>query len=141
MTDWIKTQLIKYRELIMYGIFGVGATVINIAVFTVLNRSIQINYLLSNVFAWIAAFIFAFVTNKLWVFESKSWRGNRVVKEMVDFFLVRFGTGVLDMVLIYVFIDVLSWDGVVSKIIDNIVVIIINYVASKFWIFARKENS
>lgn len=137
----VKEILFKYRELIMYGIFGVGATLINILVYYLFADIIRINYMAANALAWVSAFLFAFVTNKLLVFESKSWKGMTALKEMVNFFFVRLGTGILDMVLMYVFIDLFQWNGVVSKVIVNFIVIIINYIASKFWIFTKKETT
>jgi putative flippase GtrA len=136
----MKKLLIKYKELIMYGIFGVGATLINIVTFHLFYNVIHASLLVSNIVAWVFAFIFAFVTNKLFVFESKSWEGQKARKEFFDFLLTRLATLVVDTVLIWLFIDVLKWDSIVSKIIDNVVVIVINYVASKFWIFAKKKQ-
>lgn len=97
---------IKYKELIMYGIFGVGATVTNIVAFYIFNDLFHIQFLVSNILAWIFAFIFAFLTNKLWVFESKSWTGSIAAREMINFFLVRLSTGVLDTVLMFLFISI-----------------------------------
>ena len=136
----IKGLIIKYQELIMYGIFGVGATLINICSYKFLADICGIYYLTANIIAWILAFMFAFITNKLFVFKSKSWEKESAVKEFIGFFTARIGTGVLDTALMYVFITVLKIDDTVSKVIINVIVIIINYIASKFWIFKRKED-
>ena len=139
MIDLIKRLSVKYRELILYGIFGFGATAINIAAFWALNSLLGMHYIPSNVIAWIVAFAFAFVTNKLLVFGSKSWKSRDAIREMIGFLVARLATLVLDMFLMWVFIDKFSWNTVVSKIIVNVIVIVTNYVASKFWIF-NKEN-
>ena len=136
----VKGLIIKYQELIMYGIFGVGATLINIFSYKFFVDILGIYFLVANVIAWILAFVFAFITNKLFVFKSKSWERASALKEFIGFFTARIGTGVLDTALMYVFITTLKIDDTVSKVIINIIVIIINYVASKFWIFKRKED-
>jgi putative flippase GtrA len=91
----------------------------------------------------VASVAFAFLTNKLWVFESKSWKSDVVGKEAGGFILARVATGVLDMVLMWLLIDVihlstpiLSGD-MLAKIIVNVIVIVLNYVASKLWIFRK----
>lgn len=135
MIDLGKEILIKYKELIMYGIFGVGATVINIVVFF-LCRKVGLALVPANSFAWVVAFIFAFITNKLWVFESKEWKGQTAVKEMLGFLTARLTTLFLDIFLMWLLVDMLAINDILSKIVVNIVVIAVNYVASKFLIFS-----
>ena len=135
----IKNLWFKYKELFFYGVFGVGATVINIVSYRVLANTFGKKYfLIANIIAWILAFIFAFITNKLFVFESKSWEAQIAMKEFVGFLSARLATGILDTVLMWLFVSVISLDDTLSKIIINILVIIINYVASKFFIFKKE---
>ena len=135
----IKNLWFKYKELFFYGVFGVGATVINIVSYRVLANTFGKKYfLIANIIAWILAFIFAFITNKLFVFESKSWEAQIAIKEFVGFLSARLATGILDTVLMWLFVSVISLDDTLSKIIINILVIIINYVASKFFIFKKE---
>ena len=84
------------------------------------------------------AFIFAFITNKLFVFESKSWEAQIAMKEFGGFLSARLATGILDTVLMWLFVSIISLDDTLSKIIINILVIIINYIASKFFIFKKE---
>lgn len=137
MIDLVKKFIIKYRELIMYGIFGVGATVVNIVVFY-LCRKVGLALVLANGLAWIVAFIFAFITNKLWVFESKEWKGQKAVKEMFGFLTARMATLFLDTFLMWLLVDMFAMNDLLSKIVVNIVVIVVNYVASKFLIFKKE---
>jgi len=95
----------KYKEIFFYGIFGVGATVINIASYQVFAKICGIPYLVANVLAWILAFIFAFITNKLFVFESKSWGRSVAMKEFLGFLSARLATGILDTALMFTFND------------------------------------
>ena len=135
----IKNLWFKYKELFFYGVFGVGATVINIVSYRVLANTFGKKYfLIANIIAWILAFIFAFITNKLFVFGSKSWEAQIAMKEFVGFLSARLATGILDTVLMWLFVSIISLDDTLSKIIINILVIIINYIASKFFIFKKE---
>ena len=135
----IKNLWLRYKELFFYAVFGVGATVINIVSYRVLANTFGKKYfLIANIIAWILAFIFAFITNKLFVFESRSWETQIAMKEFVGFLSARLATGILDTVLMWLFVSVISLDDTLSKVIINILVIIINYIASKFFIFKKE---
>ena len=135
----IKNLWLRYKELFFYAVFGVGATVINIVSYRVLANTFGKKYfLIANIIAWILAFIFAFITNKLFVFESRSWETQIAMKEFVGFLSARLATGILDTVLMWLFVSIISLDDTLSKIIINILVIIINYIASKFFIFKKE---
>lgn len=133
----IKTLLTKYKALITYGIFGVLTTLINIGIYTLCYQQAEINNVVSNVIAWIVSVLFAFVTNKIWVFESKSLEPAVLFAEAVSFFGCRLATGVLDLVIMYVTVDQLALNSTLMKCISNVLVIIVNYVASKFLIFKK----
>lgn len=132
-------MLKKYRSLISYGVFGVLTTVINIAVYALCYQKLGISNVVSNIAAWILAVLFAFVTNKLWVFESKSMELTVLVREAVSFFGCRLATGVLDLAIMYVTVDRLALNSTLMKCISNVIVIVVNYVASKLVIFKQKE--
>lgn len=138
MVNWIIKLLIKYKQLIFYGIFGLGATVINIFVFYLFRQAVGADLIVSNICAWIAAFVFAFVTNKLWVFESKNWKSQTARKEMKNFLIVRLMTLALDTFCMWLLIDVLAVYDLISKLTVNIIVIAANYMASKYWIFMNE---
>lgn len=129
--------LSKYKSLITYGIFGVLTTLINIGIYALCYQQIGIGNVVSNIIAWVVAVLFAFVTNKIWVFESKSLEPAVLVAEAVSFFGCRLATGVLDIVIMYVAVDMLALNSTIMKCISNVVVIIVNYVASKFVIFKK----
>lgn len=137
MINWATQIFVKYKELICYGIFGFGATLINIFSFYLFRRIFNLDIIISNIFAWLLAFIFAFVTNKLWVFESKNWTSQTAIKEIVNFLIARFATLVLDTFCMWLMIDILAINDLVSKISVNIIVIVVNYVTSKFWVFKQ----
>ncbi len=125
----------KYREPITYIVFGVLTTVVNIAVYYVFTEPVPVYYLLANALAWLLSVLFAFVTNKVFVFESKSWRFAVAIPEMGTFFLARIATGVMDMALMWLLVDVISVQEMWAKIVVNVLVVVANYLVSKLWIF------
>ena len=128
----MKELLLKYKEIIMYLIFGVLTTVVNIAVYYIMANSLQINYLISNIVAWFLSVLFAYVTNRKYVFESKS---NEIIKEMTSFFGARLATGAMDMVLMWLFVGLHILPDFVAKVITNVIVIVANYILSKLVVF------
>lgn len=128
----------KYKDVIPYAVFGVLTTIINWVVYKLTYGIIGISNVPSTCIAWLLAVVFAFITNKLWVFNSKSFEKNILTKEAIKFFSARIMTGILDVAIMWLTVDALHWNADFWKIVSNIVVIIINYVASKFVIFKKK---
>lgn len=138
MIKLVKELFNKYKELIMYGIMGVLSTIINIVVFTLCEKLFGISALIANIIAWVVAVIFAYITNKLFVFESKSFNKDVLIKEMISFTSARIFSLLLEEVIIYVMIDIMSINSLIVKVFSNIVVIIVNYIFSKLFIFKKK---
>ena len=150
----IKQLLIKYKELLLYLVFGLLTTVVNLSSFAFFTKVFGEDlYLISNAIAWLVAVIFAFITNKLFVFESKSWRPKILVKELTEFFGARIFTFVIEEGGMWLLVDALamgerSWSAfgftiggqIVSKVVIGVVVIIINYFFSKFIIFKKSKK-
>lgn len=127
------------REMISYLIFGVLTTVVNLVVFQLCDAVLGIYYIAANVIAWIIAVIFAYVTNKLFVFESKSWELKPVVREVISFGSARILSLLFETGFIALTVEVMGMPKFISKIIASIFVVIINYVASKLFIFKKKK--
>lgn len=125
------------RELFFYGVFGVLTTVVNLFVFKVFNETFGLYYMWSNVVAWVASVVFAFVTNKIFVFQSCNWKMSIWLKEAYEFTSARLLTGIMDMALMYLLISGVHVDEWISKIVVNILVIIGNYILSKLWVFKQ----
>ena len=126
----------KYKEGLLYLFFGGCTTLINIVTFFICRQfSLGIN--LSNVIAWVIAVIFAFVTNKLFVFDSKDMSSKRVIRETVSFFIARIISLGVDTGILHLMIKSLKISELISKIVSNIVVIIVNYIFSKLFIFKK----
>lgn len=124
-------------ELFRYAISGFGATTINIVSFGLFRGWLSIPLIPSNVLAWVLAFIFAYITNKLFVFESRDKETAYVIKEFSAFFLTRISTLLLDTILIWCFVDILAINQLISKVLDNIVIIAANYFLAKFYVFRQ----
>lgn len=124
------------KEVINYLIFGVLTTVVNIVVYWLLNTCLNVNYLVSNAIAWIISVLFAYITNRKYVFESKN---SSMVNELVKFVSARLSTGIMDMIMMWLLVDVLFLNTMVSKVLVNVLVIVLNYVFSKVFVFREKE--
>ena len=133
----IRALLVKYKSLILYAVFGALTTLVNIAAYYVCYNMLGIPNVPSDIIAWVLAVSFAFITNKLWVFDSKSFSGKTLRRELPAFLGARIATGLLDVAIMYLAVDVLHLNATVWKLISNAVVIILNYVASKLVIFKK----
>jgi putative flippase GtrA len=141
MIKWAFSLLKKYRELVAYGVVGVMTTVINMVVFWLFNTPLAVHYTVANIIAWVLAVVFAFFANKIFVFENHGWSGTVVLHEATTFFLSRIASLLVDMAGMALMIDVLHCEEMLSKLVVNIVVILINYVLGKFWVFGKKAAS
>ena len=142
----IKRLLLKYKEVIMYLIFGVATTLVNWVVYSLLMKTSAVNMTISNAIAWFTAVVFAYITNKLFVFERKSWNVAEVWKEVVKFFGARIATGVIEIgglpLLYYIGVkqSLFGVEGFVAKILVSVIVVILNYVFSKIFVFNKKDK-
>ena len=128
----------KHKSFIAYGVFGVLTTIVNIVTYNVCYNNFGISNTLSNIAAWILAVTFAYLTNKVWVFDSKSWKWEVLRREVPAFISCRLATGVLDIVIMFICVDIMGLHSLLMKVISNVLVIILNYVFSKLVIFKKK---
>lgn len=135
----LKELVIKYREVLLYLIFGGLTTLINIIVFYLVKDVLAIDYRLSNGVAWFASVLFAFITNKYFVFSSTNQSKQQFMKELFLFFWYRLLSLVIDMGMMIVMVSMLKIDALVAKLITQIVIVIMNYVFSKLFIFKGKK--
>ena len=140
MTAKIMKLLLKYRSMILYAVFGAFTTLVNMAAYWLCFDVLGIPNVPSTIIACILAVCFAFITNKLWVFDSKKWDRKTLLHEIPTFFGARALTGQLDVGIMYVVVDVLHRNAMAWKLISNVIVIILNYIASKLVIFRKKEE-
>jgi putative flippase GtrA len=143
MKNTIKTLMkicAQNKELVLYLFFGVCTTAINTICYWLLYDVLLLSNVTGTVLAWLTAVIFAFITNKRFVFGSKRTNTQERINEIVSFFGCRLLTGILDVAIMAVAVDMLRWNGLLWKLISNIIVTIINYIASKFWIFKKPND-
>lgn len=127
----------RYKESIRYVFFGGLTTLVNMAAYRALYQGLGVSNLASTAVAWLVSVLFAFVTNKLWVFRSPDWKSSTVLREGGGFFACRVLTGALDMLIMYISVDLLKWNSDLMKLLSNCVVILLNFVASKRMIFKK----
>lgn len=130
-------RLERYRDFIAYAFFGVCTTIVNLAAYAVAARPLGLKTIPATVIAWILAVMFAYVTNRKWVFHSQAKGKAAIAKEAGSFFICRIVTGILDIVIMFICVDILCMNDLVIKAVSNIIVILTNYVASKLIIFRK----
>lgn len=129
----------NHREGWRYLIFGALATVVNIVAYSVAFYTAHIDNAISNIIAWVVAAVFAYITNKFMVFESKVETKKALFKEMTSFFGCRLFTLLIDEIIMVVSVDKFGMPAFLMKVIANIVVIILNFVLSKLIIFKKEK--
>ena len=137
MVDFIR----KYWDIISYLFFGVLTTLVNYFIYFPLYNWLRLSATLSNLIAWIFAVAFAYLTNKPFVFKSRDWSKETVIPELTKFVGCRLGSGALETAIIWLTVDMLQWNGNLMKIFISVLVVALNYVGSKWLVFAKKEKS
>lgn len=133
----IRMLIRKHYDILSYLFFGVLTTAVNYVVYLPCYNLLHLSASLSNVIAWAAAVAFAYVTNKPFVFKSHDWSAQTVLPELGKFVGSRILSGALETGMIFVTVDVLFWDGNVMKLVTSVLVVILNYVASKLLVFKK----
>ena len=136
----IRNLLIKYKELILYVFWGTATTAVNYCAYFLFTKAFHMHYVPANVLAWLIAVLFAFWSNKSFVFESKSWAPQVVLPELGKFTGARVFSGALETGLLWLCVDILHFPDDIIKILAGILVIILNYVFSKLFIFRKGEQ-
>lgn len=129
---------LKSKEVTSYLFFGVCTTLINWVSYYILYNICFVSNVVSTIIAWILAVAFAFFTNKRWVFDSKSYGAKTMAKESVSFLLSRVFTGALDVAIMWVAVDLCHFNAILWKLLANIIVVILNYILSKLFVFKQK---
>ncbi|NLY44206.1 MAG: GtrA family protein [Clostridiaceae bacterium] len=133
--------LCKYiGEQAAYLFFGVLTTCVNILTYYVSANVLTLNYVISTILAWCFSVLFAYITNKFWVFKNKNTNISYMLREMFYFITCRLFSGMVDLLIMVLFVDVFKVDDFLTKIIANFFVVVINYLASKFFIFKNRSS-
>ncbi len=134
----------KYKEIVMYLVVGVITTVFNWVVYAIFVKIMPM--VVANALSWFVTVLFAYITNKIFVFESRDWSLNVVMKESASFFGARAATGVFEIVAQPTFFAIglnqslLGVEGLVSKVLTSAIVMVLNYVCSKLFVFKDKKE-
>lgn len=139
MVNKLKVLIRKHWDIISYLFFGVLTTLVNYIVYFPCYNWLRLSASVSNVIAWVFAVIFAYVTNKPFVFQSHDWSLKVVGPELVKFVGIRIGSGTLETLIIWVFADGLAFNGNWVKVFTSVLVVILNYVGSKLLVFRKKS--
>ncbi len=134
----IKECILKYKDVIPYLFFGICMTLVNVVVYWCCAHLLSLGTMISTIIAWIMAVLFAYITNRKWVFKSFANTKLEIARELISFFGCRIATGLVDGLCMLAFVEILKLDDVVIKVLSNILVIVLNYVASKWLIIRRK---
>lgn len=137
----LKDLVVKYREILAYLIVGVCTTIVSLGVYflcvlTFLNPEDAIQLQVANVISWICAVLFAYVTNRKFVFQSKS---DEILKEFTSFVGSRVATLLMDMAIMFLTVTVFHMNDKIAKLIVQVVVTVGNYVFAKLWVFAKEK--
>ncbi len=131
----LKSLFLKYKEMILYVFFGGLTTLVNWGLYGLLADILFVPYLWATAIAQIASILFAYVTNRIWVFESKVRGFRGIALEMAKFFGCRAASFFLDLGCMYVGVDLLHINDIWMKLISNVLVILVNYGLSKLFVF------
>ena len=138
MIEKLRSLIEKYWDVLSYLFFGVLTTVVNYLIYLPVYNFCGLSAALSNMIAWVGAVIFAFLTNKPFVFRSHDWSAKTVVPELTKFVSCRIASGVLETVILFLAVDCMNWNGNIWKLVTQVLLIIINYVGSKLLVFRKK---
>lgn len=131
----------KYNALFLYLVFGVLTTAINIVVYHMCYEVAGIPNVPSNMIAWVLSVLVAYLTNKIWVFHSRSFAPAVLLPELWKFVSCRLFTGAMDTAIMWVGVDLFCGPATVIKIGSNVLVVVLNYVFSKLLIFREEKPS
>ena len=137
--NMIRRLWAKYADIVSYLFFGVLTTAVNYLVYLPCYNLLGLSASVSNVIAWVFAVAFAYLTNKPFVFKSHDWSTKTVFPELTRFVTSRIASGALETGIIFVTVDCLGWNGNLMKLVTSVLVVILNYVASKLLVFRKGE--
>lgn len=135
----IREIIYKNKEILLYLIFGGLTTLISLFTFYLFNVVFEINEHIANVVSWVAAVLFAFLTNRGIVFNSKTTTTKAFLEQMVKFYAGRIATLLAEEVIIFIFITKLGFNSMAVKILAQVLVVVLNYVISKTLIFKKSR--
>lgn len=138
--DKLRALVLKYKGIILYLSFGVLTTVVSLGLYYLFQEVLCYSATVSNVISWVGAVLFAFLTNKPFVFGSHDWSLETLIPELTKFVGGRLASGLFETVFLFITVDLLSLHSMLMKLIASIFVVIANYVISKLFVFRNKNE-
>jgi len=135
----LKSYCVKYKEVLAYVLFGGLAFVVSIASYVFFNIMLSINELIANVLSWVITVLFAFVTNRIWVFHTTVDSFCGFVRQMMSFYGGRLVTLLVEEIILLVFITILQVASIPVKVVAQVIVMVMNYFISKKIVFRKRE--
>ena len=145
MKNKIKSLYNKYEEIISYLFFGVLTTIVSFGSYLIFaniffpNKT-DLDIQIANILSWVCAVIFAYITNRIWVFKSKT-KGKMQIKEMFNFVSARIASLIVDMAMMYILYSLIHMNDTIAKIIVQFVIVAMNYILSKVIIFKKVDET
>jgi len=131
----------RYKEMLLYLFFGGVTFVLNLVMFSLLHNRVGLNELVANVICWVICVLVQFFTNRKWVFNSTAASASSLIYQMGSFFGGRVFTLIVEEIILAVFITWLHFNSMLIKIVAQVVVILLNYIISKYLVFSEKSIS
>jgi putative flippase GtrA len=131
----IRALIEKHYDILVYLVFGVLTTAVNYIVYLPCYNLLNLSATVSNVIAWAVAVAFAYLTNKPFVFRSHDWSAKTVVPELTKFVGCRVASGAAETLILLVTVDLLHWNGNLWKLLTSVIVVVLNYIGSKLFVF------
>ncbi len=127
----------KYKSFILYLIFGVLTSLVDYSIYLPLVYLLDVPAVISDIPSWTAAMIFAFFTNKYFVFKSQALSKRKIFREFLSFALCRVGSFILELGFLFVTVDIFSYNEIAMKLLISIIAVMLNYIGSKLFVFKK----
>lgn len=137
MLKKLRALLEAHWDIISYLFFGGLTTVVNYVIYLPVYNLLGLSAAVSNAIAWVVAVAFAYLTNKPFVFKSHDWSAKTVIPELTKFVSCRMASGAMETVILFISVDLLGWNGNIWKLITSVLVVVLNYFASKLLVFRK----
>lgn len=131
----------KHKSVLLYLFFGALTTFVSILSFFLAGTVLKINVHIANTISWVLAVTFAFLTNRVWVFDGKCKTKRDFFIQARDFYGGRLATYFVEELILLVFVNLLSFNQDIVKIVAQFVILVLNYIVSKFFVFRKKEGN
>lgn len=130
----------KYEEIIMYIVVGICTMIVSLVSYFIMANTLQIYYQVANIISWVLAVAFAYVTNKKYVFKSPYINVKETGKEVISFVSSRVASLMAEILSMFFFVQIFQIDDNIVKLMNQVLVTVLNYIFSKFWVFRKGKH-